>query len=245
MLKAIFKTMLILSAATAYAQESAPKIGQVLYTSGQVKTGAVALKTGQALPAAAHLVSERDSQARLRMQDDTLIALGESSNFQVEQYLFKPKDATETNRARYVLRSGSVRLVSGVMSRLNPGSVTLVTPYGDVTTLGTDYSAGVCGAGCASAPGVYLSVKSGKVSVAGSQGVTVVGTGQTVKLSATGAEAVASTPGFMLALNSDSFPSLDTNGSTSVRLGADTQDFLNGVTDPAASPSQPVANNSR
>ncbi|MES2884646.1 MAG: FecR domain-containing protein [Pseudomonadota bacterium] len=246
MLKIIFTTVLLWSAAAVSAQGPAQTIGQVLNASGQVSSGTMALRTGQPVLTAAHLISGNSSFAKLRMQDDSLIALGESSDFQIEQYLFRYQAAAvETSRARYVLNSGSVRMVSGAMSRLNPGSVVLATPYGDITTLGTDYSVGVCAAGCPSQPGLYVSVKSGRVRISGSRGVIVVGSGEVLRLSATGVESLLATPGFMLALDFDGFPSLDTTERIRVRLGVDTQDFLNGVIDPAASPSLPLANNSR
>lgn len=246
MLKMIFSTMLLCAAAAAAAQGPAQTIGQVLDASGQVSSGAVVLKAGQRVPVAAQLVSGSKSFAKLRMQDDSLIALGESSNFQIEKYRFNHQGAaTEASSARYVLNSGSVRMVSGVMSRLNPGSVVLATPYGDITTLGTDYTVGICAAGCASKPGLYISVKSGRVSIAGSQGVTVVSSGEVLRLSETGGEALVDIPGFILALDFGGFPSFDVSERIRVRLGVDTQDFLNGVIDPPASPSQPLANNSR
>lgn len=246
MLKMIFTTVLLWSTAAVSAQAPVQTIGQVLDASGEISSGTVALQAGQRVPALAHLISGNASFAKLRMQDDSLIALGESSNFQIEQYRFNYQGAgAEASGARYVLNSGSVRMVSGAMSRLRPGSVVLATPYGDITTLGTDYSVGVCAAGCVNKPGLYISVKSGRVSVSDSKGVTVISSGQIMRLSDAGVDVLVDTPGFMLALDFDGFPSLDATERIRVRLGVDTQDFLNGVTDPAASPSLPLANNSR
>lgn len=244
--KLIFTTVLLCSAAATAAQASGQNIGQVLEASGQVSASTVRLKAGQGVPAAAHLISAEDAFAKLRMQDDSLIALGESSNFQIQHFQFKHQDAgAKASSARYVLNSGSVRMVSGAMTRLQPGSVVLVTPYGDITTLGTDYTVGVCAAACVSEPGLYVSVKSGRVSISGRRGVKEINSGQVFRLSDAGAEAQLEMPGFMLALDFDGFPSLDTSERLRVTLGVDTQDFLDGVTDPAASPSLPLANNAR
>lgn len=246
MLKMIFTTVLLWSTAAVSAQAPLKAIGQVLDASGQISSGTVALQVGQRVSASAHLISGNASFAKLRMQDDSLIALGESSNFQIEQYRFNYQGVgAESSSARYVLNSGSVRMVSGAMSSLRPGSVVLATPYGDITTLGTDYSVGVCAAGCVNQPGLYISVKSGRVSVSDSKAVTVISSGEVMRLSDAGVDVLVDTPGFMLALDFDGFPSLDAAERIRVRLGVDTQDFLNGVTDPAASPSLPLANNSR
>ena len=173
------------------------------------------------------------------MADDSIVVLGESSDLLIDQYQFSAA-APATGNARYVLQSGSVRLVSGVMAKKRPGSVVLSTPYGDITTIGTDFVAGVCGSGCGAAPGLYVEVKSGQVQVAGPDGVKAASSGQIIKVSAGGSEAAAAVPAFMADLSGGSLSArFDAVEPSTLRIRVDTQDFLGGVVDPPASPSEP------
>jgi len=175
------RLLIALVALIPLAGQAAPTVGQLYRTGGDVEV----YRAGQTLPAVAgsgvevgdEYVTDLGQAAALRMSDDQLVAIGATSRFQVVSYQFGKAGEVEADHARYRLDSGSVRMISGLIAKRRPGSVVLETPHGDITTLGTDYIAGVCGAGCA-APGIYISVNSGSVTVSGGGGSQTAAAGQ-------------------------------------------------------------------
>jgi hypothetical protein len=223
-------------------------VGRVEETNGAVTVGPDRTSTGQSVVVGARINAAPEADVALRMADDGLIMLDQSSDFLVDQYRFDPQQA-DGSQARFVLNYGTARLISGVMSKIKPGSVTLSTAFGDITTLGTDYTVGVCTSGCVAKKGLYISVRKGLVRLSTQQDSIIIGADQILWLDEKGGAPVylSEAPAFMAALSSNlavaRFESGD--GETSVRLGVDTQEFLSGVIDPPASPSQPVARASR
>ena len=76
--------------------------------------------------------------------------------------------------------------------------------------------------------------------VAGPDGVKAASSGQIIKVSAGGSEAAAAVPAFMADLSGGSLSArFDAVEPSTLRIRVDTQDFLGGVVDPPASPSEP------
>ncbi|MBF0422089.1 MAG: cadherin domain-containing protein [Magnetococcales bacterium] len=85
------------------------------------------------------------SKARLilKMADDAVIALGEDSEFLVQQYTFKAKpdggaDAVNTNKGEVLLNKGIARFVSGKLGQLKNKPFHLVTPVATMGVRGTE-----------------------------------------------------------------------------------------------------------
>lgn len=186
------RLLIALVALIPLAGQAAPTVGQLYRTGGDVEV----YRAGQTLPAVAgsaveigdEYVTDLGQAAALRMSDDQIVAMGATSRFQVVSYQFGKFGKfgeVEADHARYRLDSGSVRMISGLIAKQRPGSVILETPYGDIATVGTDYIAGVCGGGCA-APGAYISVNSGSVTVSGGSGSQAASAGQIVFVPAGG-----------------------------------------------------------
>jgi hypothetical protein len=226
---------------------AAAPVGRVIETSGTVNAGATAVRAGAELTAGTHLSSGKGAEATLRMADDAMILMAESSDLLVDDYVFDAHN-TSTAQARYVFNQGVIRLISGAMSKLKPESVTLNTSYGDVTTLGTDYTAGLCAAGCADTPGLYLSVRSGQIRFANAKGVTIIRAGQVVRIDGHNSPPVflSKPPAITLALGTNVLVAeFDSTDPETLRLRTDALDFLDGIIDPPASPSRPVASAAR
>lgn len=221
--------------------------GQVIETSGSVAAGTSAVVAGSPVTVGTRLSSSKNAEATLRMADDAVILLGESSELLVDSYSFDARNPSNS-QARYVLNGGAARFISGAMSKLRPESVSLSTELGDVTTLGTDYTAGLCAAACLEEPGLYLSVRTGQVRYVNASGVTIIRAGQVVRISTRVSPPVflQTPPKFILALGTNVLVAeFDAADPVTLRLRSDALDFLGGVIDPPASPSQPVTSVSR
>lgn len=222
-------------------------IGRVVEASGDVQImqadAPVPLKAGSLLETRQPLTVGSGSMAVLQMDDDEVISLGADARFEVLDYQFDPKSQTG-NSARYRLDGGTARLISGVIARQQPGSVLLETPYGLVSTVGTDYGVRVCaaGAGCG-APGVYVTVNSGQVKVSSPRGSQTANAGQIVFSASIDAAPVlvASLPNG-LGLAPDPEPFLLAAG---VGVGPLRIEITSSVCDPLATPSTPTCSAGR
>lgn len=229
---------------TAHAAGS---IGQVAEVSGVVSAGPDTLTTGYKLLQGARVISNEDAETMLRMLDDSLVMLEESSDLMIEKFAFNPAlGSAAANSASYVLNGGVVRMVPGTLARRNPSAVQLKTTYGDVISSGTDYTAGLCAAGCSDPQGLYVCVRSGQASVSADNKTTVIGTGQCASINEQTVSILDRTPAFLGSVVIGPLTaSVDLESPGTQRLGQDAQEFLAGVIDTPASPSQPVASNAR
>jgi hypothetical protein len=123
------------------AQESA---GRVL-----AATGSVAIERGaQRFPAQAGMqVSSGDtfhlgpqSNAQIRFTDDSVVALGSDTSFQVSEYAFEGR-AAEAQRAFFNLIKGGMRTVTGLIGRSNKASYGMRTLIATIGIRGTAYAA--------------------------------------------------------------------------------------------------------
>lgn len=245
-----FQNILIVAAffSTAAMAASQPA-GRVIDAVGDAKVAETPAKAGATIQIGDTLVTGHNGIERIRLSDDTLILLGPNSRFSIDRYRFQP-GATDQAEAHYVLSSGTVRIVSGVMSKLKPGSVSLTTPYGDVTPVGTDYIAGICPAGFGDPAGLYLDVRSGKVRLNNGQ---LVAAGSMVRVVSPSdiPTSLNQNPIFLQPLTSGiivaGFAEVDPRaaGVGSGPVGADVKDYLGGIVDTPASPSQPSSNAGR
>lgn len=229
---------------TAHA---AGPVGQVAEVSGVVNAGPDTLTTGYKLLEGTRVISAEDADTMLRMVDDSLVMLEESSDLSIEKFAFNPAlGSAAVNSASYVLNGGVVRMVPGTLVRRNPSSVQLKTAYGDVISSATDYTAGLCAAGCSDPQGLYVCVRAGQASVSSDNKTSVIGAGQCASVTSQSVSILDRTPAFMGTLVAGPLTaSVDLASPGTQRLGRDAQEFLAGVIDVPASPSQPVASNAR
>jgi len=231
------------------AAEAASPIGRVTEVSGAAMAGPDRVASGYALQPGARLLADRGAEVTLRMADDSLVFLQGGSDLLIEKFAFTPVDGRPAAASSsYILYQGTARLVPGALARKSPNTVTVNTVMGDLVASASDFTAGICGVGCADAKGLYIHVKSGEVAFTGAGSATIISAGQTAFIPEGTAvvEVVARTPVFMVALVDNSLTaSLDFREPDTLHLRLDAQDFLAGVIDPPASPSQPVASIAR
>lgn len=193
-------------------------------------------RSGLPISVGDRLQVQKKGNAALRMADEELISLAERSRFEVLDYRFDPSGRSPSH-AHYRLEAGSVRMISGLIAQRQPESVVLETPVATVRTVGTDYAAGVCGAGCDS-PGVFVAVNSGSAVVANGAGSQAAGAGQIVFVPAGGGapSLVAALPANLAMAPDPAALMVAANipGGSSLRI-----ELTGSVSDCQASPSQP------
>lgn len=105
---------------------------------------------------------------QLRFTDGSRLSLGEDSQFYVEQYQYSEDGANE-GRSVYKLLKGSLRTITGAISKADSDNYLLKTPIATIGVRGTDYIVNLCEKDCEannqSAPGLYGYVIEGEIEV--------------------------------------------------------------------------------
>lgn len=239
---------LILAVASAAVHAASP-IGRVVQISGPVMVGADPLTVATLLQPGMRLVSSKAGSVTLRMADDSLVRVDGATDLTINDFTVSTSQSTgPSSAATYELSYGSVRIVSGRVAPIGTSVVTLRTVFGDVVANTADYSAALCAGECTQAPGLYVCMQSGEANARASGGMTILRSGQASYFSAEqqSARIMDSCPTFMADVTAGSLRvSLDVQTPGIPRLRQEAQDFLSGVIDPPASPSQQPASNPR
>jgi hypothetical protein len=73
----------------------------------------------------------------ISLRDETLISLGPNSTLVIDTYRYDP--TTRVGQVEASILKGTLRFVTGLIGRLNPESVRVVTPTATVGIRGTDF----------------------------------------------------------------------------------------------------------
>jgi hypothetical protein len=125
----------------AQADNSASRAGIVKVVNGDVRIrdalGERALKSGDAVFENARLISAKDAYASMILRDGTTLVLGSNSQFEVQKFAF---DATTQNGNILVnLLQGSMRMLTGLIAKVNPELIQVKTKTLSVGIRGTDF----------------------------------------------------------------------------------------------------------
>jgi hypothetical protein len=95
------------------------------------------LKSGDAVFENTRLSAGKQSSASVVLRDGTTLVLSENSQFNVEKFTF---DATTQNGSMLVnLLQGSMRMLTGLIAKLNPEAIQVKTKTLSVGIRGTDF----------------------------------------------------------------------------------------------------------
>lgn len=97
------------------------------------------IKHGEQISDRDALMTGPDGHVHLRMIDKAFIALRPNSQLKLEEYRFTPKQPAN-DRARLLLKNGSMRSVSGKLAKRNKERYRLNTPVAAIGVRGTDYT---------------------------------------------------------------------------------------------------------
>ena len=133
-------TTLTWSQAPAGAKE-AGRAGTFKQVQGEIRLGTdagrPAPQSGDALRAGERIATGKDGAASLVLKDGTVLTLGPNTTANLSQFQF---DAT-TQEGNFVLEllQGSVRVVTGLLAKINPDRFKVKTPTAVVGVRGTDF----------------------------------------------------------------------------------------------------------
>jgi hypothetical protein len=140
MLLAIFFAWLSLPV-FAQTDGSSSRAGIVKVVNGDVRVrdvqGERALKSGEAVFENARLISGKDASASVVLRDGTTLVLSANSQFEVQKFAF---DATTQKGNIFVnLLQGSMRMLTGLIAKVNPEAIQVKTKTLSVGIRGTDF----------------------------------------------------------------------------------------------------------
>lgn len=134
--------LMVLSSSPAFAQTSPnTSAGIVKIVTGDVRVldtqGERVLKSGDAVLENSRLMAGKQSSASLVLRDGTTLVLSENSQFVVEKFAF---DATTQNGSMLInLLQGSMRMLTGLIAKINPDAIKVKTKTLSVGIRGTDF----------------------------------------------------------------------------------------------------------
>jgi hypothetical protein len=125
----------------AQSDNSVTRAGIVKVVNGNVRIrdalGERVLKSGDAVFENARLISAKDAYASMILRDGTTLVLGSNSQFEVQKFAF---DATTQNGNILVnLLQGSMRMLTGLIAKVNPELIQVKTKTLSVGIRGTDF----------------------------------------------------------------------------------------------------------
>jgi len=160
-------------------------IGEIFYTEGrvQVKRNAVQKDVGKgyALEVGDVVLTGASSQVRMRLQDDSYIALPDNSTFKIDEFSVSQSGRKrKPSSAVFSLLRGGLRTVSGLVGSWSKDTYKVNTPVVTMGIRGTEYSVIYCKNDCpAEVPnGGYLEVLTGTVNATNKEGSLDLDQGQ-------------------------------------------------------------------
>ncbi len=120
---------------------SASKAGIVKITTGDVRVrdaqGERPLKSGDTVFANDRLISGKEGSASLVLRDGTTLVVANNSQLELQKFAF---DATTHDGSILVnLLQGSLRMLTGLISKVNPDAIQVKTKTLSVGVRGTDF----------------------------------------------------------------------------------------------------------
>lgn len=128
-------------AAVAAPAASVPRSGIVKIIGGDVRVrdaqGERPLKSGDAVFANDRLISGKESSVSLVLRDGTTLVLANNSQLELQKFAF---DATTQDGNMLVnLLQGSLRMLTGLIAKVNPDAIQVKTKTLSVGVRGTDF----------------------------------------------------------------------------------------------------------
>ncbi len=161
----------------------AQSVGRALVSVGEVVTvrgvQEIPLRAGGEVRVGDTLRLGRDSNAQIRLNDESIIALRSETEFRVEEFRYRSDPASDN--AVFRLLRGGLRTVTGLVGRVNHDAYRLETPVGFLGIRGTHYTVVQCAGQCLNkdgsvAPnGAYGGVSEGRIGVVNQSGEKVFG----------------------------------------------------------------------
>jgi len=132
-------TILMLSSASAAEKVNIEKqlIGIIGAISGNVKTETRELKTGDKIYLNETILAGADSGTQILLLDQSTFTIGSDSEVVMDTFIYDP----DTNDGKIIaeVKQGSLKVISGLISKKNPDSLTVKVPEGTLGSRGTEF----------------------------------------------------------------------------------------------------------
>ena len=112
-------------------------VGIVGAISGTVKTETRELKTGDKIYLNETILSGASSGTQILLLDQSTFTVGEDSEVVMDTFIFDP--ATNDGKIVASVKQGSLKVISGLISKKNPDSLTVEVPEGTLGSRGTEF----------------------------------------------------------------------------------------------------------
>ncbi len=112
-------------------------VGIVGAISGTVKTETRELKAGDKIYLNETIVAGEGSGTQILLLDQSTFTIGEDSEVVMDTFIFDP--ATNDGKIVASVKQGSLKVISGLISKKNPDSLTVEVPEGTLGSRGTEF----------------------------------------------------------------------------------------------------------
>ena len=137
----IILTLLLFGSLSAKANEELTiekqLVGIVGAISGTVKTETRELKTGDKIYLNETILAGAGSGTQILLLDQSTFTIGEDSEVVMDTFIFDP--ATNDGKIVASVKQGSLKVISGLISKKNPDSLTVEVPEGTLGSRGTEF----------------------------------------------------------------------------------------------------------
>ncbi|MCP4981136.1 MAG: hypothetical protein GY935_11650 [Gammaproteobacteria bacterium] len=149
-------TLIFLSLFLSFAGQAADSVGAIKFARGDVTIESIsgekrkAVK-GDDLKQKELIVTGAASVAVIQLNDDSQMTLRPNSEFRVNQLHVDDdsNDSSSSQSAVLNLLRGGLRLVTGLIGKLNPAGYRLSTPVATIGIRGTEFNTRICNSDCA------------------------------------------------------------------------------------------------
>ncbi len=134
-----FGFLFLINSAQAAEKISVEKqlIGIVGAISGTVKTETRELKTGDKIYLNETIFAGAESGTQLLLLDQSTFTIGSDSEVVMDTFIYDP--ATNDGKIVASVKQGSLKVISGLISKKNPDSLTVEVPEGTLGSRGTEF----------------------------------------------------------------------------------------------------------
>ena len=112
-------------------------IGIVGAISGKVKTETRELKTGDKIYLNETIFADVESGTQILLLDQSTFTIGSDSEVVMDTFIYDP--ATNDGKIVASVKQGSLKVISGLISKKNPDSLTIEVPEGTLGSRGTEF----------------------------------------------------------------------------------------------------------
>ena len=112
-------------------------VGIIGAVSGTVKTGTKELKVGDKIYLNETVYAGVNSGTQILLLDQTTFTVGSDSEVVMDTFIYDP--ATNDGKIVASVKQGSLKVISGLISKKNPDSLTVEVPEGTLGSRGTEF----------------------------------------------------------------------------------------------------------